>query len=309
VTGFAIVPDAPFDLAAAASFGFGPNTGRPLPDGAAMRMAFVADDLEHSVAVRLTQDSGGVLQVALDGDVPAAAAEAQVRRILSLDHDGPGWLAAGRRDPVLGRLQARFPGLRPVLFHSPYEAAAWAVLSQRRHRVQAAALRRRLSEAHGTTFAAASGDGDPERSAAFPTPAQLLRVQEFGGLEPTRIARLHAIATAALDGRLDPARLAAMEPDAALADLQTLPGLGPSYSTLVLLRAVGVADVLTTSEPRLPHYAAHYYERGPGPLTGDELTALAEPWRPYRTWGSVLIRVAGDRDGLPAGDPPSGRRR
>ena len=30
--------------------------------------------------------------------------------------------------------------------------------------------------------------------------------------------------------------------------------------------------------------------------------ALAERWRPYRTWAAVLLRVAGDRDGLPVGD-------
>jgi DNA-3-methyladenine glycosylase II len=119
MTGFTINPDTVFGLRAAASFGFGPHTGRPVPDGAEMRMAFVADDLQHQVAVRLTQDQDGVLHASLYGDVPAAPAEAQVRRILSLDHDGPGWLAAGRRDPVLGGLQARFAGLRPVLFHSP----------------------------------------------------------------------------------------------------------------------------------------------------------------------------------------------
>jgi DNA-3-methyladenine glycosylase II len=292
---FTITPDAPFDLRAAASFGFGPNTGRPVPDGAEMRLAFVADDLEHPVAVELTQDPDGVLQADLHGDIPVAAAAAQVRRILSLDHDGPAWLAVGQRDPVLGRLQSRFPGLRPVLFHSPYEAAAWSILSQRRHRTQAAALRRRLSEAHGTIVTLDRA----EPLAVFPTPAQLLQVRQFPGLDPVRITRLHAIATAALAGQLDPARLARLEPQAALADLQTLPGLGPTYSGLVLLRAVGVTDVLTRAEPRLPYYAAHYYGGTRDPLTPSELAALAETWRPYRTWAAVLIRVAGDRDGLP----------
>jgi len=199
MTSFTIVPDAPFDLRAAASFGFGPHTGRPVPEDGEMRMAFVADDLEHQVAVRLTQDLEGVLHADLYGDIPAAQAEAQVRRILSLDHDGLGWLAVGQRDPVLAGLQARFAGLRPVLFHSPYEAAAWGILAQRRHRAQAAALRRRLAEAHGTTFTLNGPDGR-EPLAAFPTPARLLEVREFGGLDPGRITRLHAIATAATAG-------------------------------------------------------------------------------------------------------------
>jgi len=301
MTSFTIVPDTYFDLRAAASFGFGPHTGRPVPDGAELRMAFVADDLQRQVAVRLTQDPDGALRATANGDVPAAQVEAQVRRILSLDHDGPGWLAVGQRDPVLGDLQVRFAGLRPVLFHSPYEAAAWGILAQRRHRAQAAALRRRLAEAHGTTFTLDGSNGG-EPLAAFPTPAQLLKVREFGGLDPVRISRLHAIATAALDGQLDPARLASLEPDAALTEIQKLPGLGPTYSGLVLLRAVGITDVLTRAEPRLPYYAAHYYGSDHNPLTGSELAALAETWRPYRTWAAVLIRVAGDRDGLPVGD-------
>ena len=40
-------------------------------------------------------------------------------RILSLDHSGSEFEQVGERDPVIGRLQARFPGLRPVLFNSP----------------------------------------------------------------------------------------------------------------------------------------------------------------------------------------------
>ena len=47
------------------------------------------------------------------------------------------------RDPVIAQRQERLPGLRPCGFHSPYEAAAWAVLSQRIQMRQAAALRTR----------------------------------------------------------------------------------------------------------------------------------------------------------------------
>ena len=31
----------------------------------------------------------------------------------------------------------------------------------------------------------------------------------------------------------------------------------------------------------------------------ETIQRLAEPWRPFRTWAGVLIRVAGQRDGLP----------
>ena len=113
-----------------------------------------------------------------------------------------------------------------------------------------------------------------------------------------RVAWLHAVARAALDGQLDPARLAAMDPEEALRDLRQLPGIGPAYATLILLRATGVTDVLTFTEPRLPGYVAHFYGTGPEPATPEELARVAENWRPFRTWAAVLIRAAGDRAGL-----------
>ncbi|HEY6397849.1 MAG TPA: hypothetical protein VIX82_10390, partial [Solirubrobacteraceae bacterium] len=53
----------------------------------------------------------------------------QIARVVSLDHDGEEFMRVGERDPVIGWLQRAHPGQRPVLFHSPYEAAAWAIIS------------------------------------------------------------------------------------------------------------------------------------------------------------------------------------
>jgi DNA-3-methyladenine glycosylase II len=294
MTTFTITPDAPFSLAAAAAFGFGPNTGRPKPEAGEMRLAFVTDDLHGQAAVHLTQrDDGtidGMIAGSLAGGADPVAVRAQVCRILSLDHPGREWLAVGSRDPVIGELQAAHPGFRPVLFHSPYEAAAWSVISARRHRTQAAVIRTRLAQAFGASF-----DAGGEQADAFPTPRQLLAVGEFRGLEPARVGRLHAVAMAALDGALDPGRLAALDPGQALAELQELPGIGPTYATLILLRSAGVTDVLTLGEPLLASYAARFYSTGPEPLSPQQLDAIAGTWRPFRTWAAVLIRMAGDR--------------
>src|SRR5215475_9429181 len=117
---FTITPDGPFSLAAAEAFGFGPRTGRPLPAGNEMRLAFVTDDMRHHAGVRLAQVPGGAIAVAVDTDGDPEAALRQVRRILSLDHDAAPWTRIGVRDPVIGALQREHEGLRPVLFHSPY---------------------------------------------------------------------------------------------------------------------------------------------------------------------------------------------
>jgi DNA-3-methyladenine glycosylase II len=288
-----IAVDGPFSLAAAAGFGFGPNTGRPFPEGDVLRLAFVADDLRHHVGAAISQRRDGSLSVELSGDGEPDAAVAQIRRILSLDADPAGWLAAGKADPVLGRLQEAHPGLRPVLFHSPYEAAAWAMLAQRRHRTQATAVRRRLSQAAGVTFYLA---GQPEL--AFPLPERLLEIDSFPGIDETRLARLHGVARAALDGQLDASELAAAPADEVMRGLRKIKGLGPVYTMLVYLRATGVTDGLALGEPRLAGCLRHYYGLPDTPDT-ESITRLAEPWRPFRTWAGVLFRVAGDRDGLP----------
>jgi DNA-3-methyladenine glycosylase II len=232
----------------------------------------------------VSQDSDGVRCRVVAGD--PATVVAQVARVLSLDHDGAVFDEIGRRDPVIARLQEVAPGLRPPLFYSPYEAAAWAVLSARRSGRQMAEVRRRLSVAHGTVFDLA---GTP--TAAFPAPAQLLAVRSFPGLNELKIARLHGIARAASDGWLDASSLKAIGPEEASAKLQTLPGIGPFYASLVVVRATGFADVLPVDEPKLLAAVGDLYHLG-HPASAEELTRIAEAWRPRRTWAAVLVRAA-----------------
>jgi DNA-3-methyladenine glycosylase II len=293
---FTIRPDAPFSLAAAAAFGFGPRTGRPRPAASEMRLAFVTDDMAHHACVHLAQDaSSGVVTGTVETDGDPEAAWRQALRVVSLDHSGVAWAEAGRRDPVIGALQGEHEGLRPVLFHSPYEAAAWSIISARRYRSTAAVIRERICDELGRPFAL----GGAAPVSAFPLPGRLLQAESLPSISPQRVGWLHAVARAALDGTLDPARLAAMHPAEAMTRLCGLPGIGPAYATLILLRSTGVTDALTFSEPRLPQYVAHFYGLGAGPATRDQLAEIARGWRPFRTWAAVLLRVAGDRQGLP----------
>ncbi|QXC60700.1 hypothetical protein KSP35_20635 [Aquihabitans sp. G128] len=273
-----------FSLEEVASMGFGHRHDERF-DGT-MRLAFCLDSLDGHGAVEVTQVDGAVRANVVAG--PFEVVARQTARILSLDHDGAGFDDVGRRDPVIGRLQAAAPGLRPPLFHSPYEAAAWSVLSARRSGKQMAKVRQRLSEEHGATFELAG-----RRAAAFPTPEQLLAVQAFPGLD-AKVDRLHGVARAALDGQLDVDRLQRLGPEAAIADLQSIPGIGPFYAMLIVVRGTGFADVLATAEPRLLALVGELYGLG-HPATPDELARIAEPWQPYRTWASVLVRAAAHR--------------
>src|SRR4051794_13765951 len=189
-----------------------------------MRLAFCRDDLGGQVGVELRQDADGV-HALVHGGGDLAAIERQVARVLSLDHDARGFAEVGRRDPVIGALQAAAPGLRPPQFYSPYEAAVWSVLSARRPAAQMARIRAALNEAHGATFELAG-----ERLAALPTPEQLLAVAEFPGIDAGRLARIHGVARAAQEGLLDIDRLRAMTTDAAMTAGQARKGNGPFYA-------------------------------------------------------------------------------
>ena len=282
---FTIHPKGPFSLEEAANFGFGQRLD-PEGDGA-LRFAFCVDGYREQVGVEIRQEKLDV-DCLMQGEADPSVVERQVARVLSLDYDGEAFLKIGQRDPVIGRLQAVAPGLRPPLFYSPYEAAAWSIISARRPARQMAEVRRQLSEAHGRVFELAG-----QRMAAFPLPEQLIAVDSFPGLTPEKIERLHGVARAATDGVLDVARIQAMGPEPAMEDLRTLKGIGPFYSALIVMRGSGFADV-PVAEPKALEIAGNLYGLS-GPPSEAEFLEMAERWKPFRTWAIVLIRAASSR--------------
>jgi len=302
---FTIVPRGPFSLAEAIAFGFGQRDAAAGDD--VMRLAFCLDGYRQQAGVVLRQDEAGVHgTVHGPGGTDPDMVRQQVARVLSLDHDAAGFLRAGERDPVLGALQEAAPGLRPPLFHSPYEAAAWAVLSMRRPPSQMTVVRDRLSRAHGAVFDLAG-----QQLAALPSPAQLLRIEAFPGIPADRIERLQGVARAAQEGRLDAARLLRLHPEEAMAGLREIPGIGPFYSALIVIRGTGFTDVLPLGEQKLRALVAQLYNL-PVPVSDGTLSGLAEAWKPFRTWAAVLIRAAAKRvlGGVSAqpGSRPADRR-
>jgi DNA-3-methyladenine glycosylase II len=237
--------------------------------GPGLRTVFCAEGDWRRAEVEVTQaeDSAHVL-VTGDGDLEAAAAQAC--RFLALDVDARGWPEVGRRDPVIADAQARLPGLRPCGFHSPYEAAAWSVVSQRLRTVQAARLRAELIARHGQ-------DG------AFPPPRDLRRLDL--DLPARKSEYLRAVAEAALDGLLDGVALRALDPALAVQRVEQVKGLGPFAAELVVMRGANAPDALPRHERRLDAEISEWY--GPG----HTLAEVSQAWRPYRTWAAVHLRV------------------
>jgi DNA-3-methyladenine glycosylase II len=277
----------PFSLTAATRFTEGFPAGQGGGHNARLDLAFPAENDWTTVGVRVTADRTDLLAdiVANPGVLPLGQIRSQVERILSLDVDGTDFPAVAQRDPVVRNLQARYPGLRPVQFHSPYEAAAWTIIGQRIRMTQAAGIRTRMATQLGDSI-----DFGDRQLPSFPAPDRLTALQEFPGLTRRKIEQLQALGRAAGQGHLDATALRSRPPDESLAHLQTLPGIGPFSAELILLRGAGHPDVFPTQEKRLHRAMAVVYHLGANP-TEAALQAIAANWRPYRTWTALLLRA------------------
>ncbi len=254
-----------------------------------LHLAFVADGGEEVAGVCVRSGGEKVVGEVFGGADPEVVKE-QVSRILSLDVDGRGFPEVGERDEVVGRLQERYPGLRPVCFYSPYEAAAWAIIGNRIRIPQAAKVKARMSEELGE---AVEVHGEPEH--AFPAPERLTRLEDFPGLSGRKVGYLRSLGQAAMDGKLDAKWLRSLPAGDALAELEELPGIGPFSSGLILLRGAGAPDELPAKEPRLRKAVAIAYGLDESPDDA-ELERIAEAWRPYRTWVSLYLRTMLEED-------------
>ena len=278
---FDMMPDGPFDLEnQTAHFGGWPRLGD------AIVLAFPVEGWRSSAAVVMRQEDGGI-----DGDVHGAADDTVVQRAwqqalatVSLDVDGSSFADIGRRDPVIGRLQNEFKNLRPVLFHSPYEAACAFLIGHRITILQTRRIRQQMAESAGAAIAV---DGHSFR--AFPDPHALLKMAEFPGVPSVKIERLHAVARAALDGKLDREHLRSLPEGKALQQLRTLPGIGEFFAQAILMRGAGLVDSVTDDDltPRAIQLLYGLKERP----THAQVRKRAMAWRPFRMWAVVLLNV------------------
>lgn len=253
----------------------------PLHRGDALATVFLVEADWSRAEAALRQDgTTAVVEVTGDGDLDAAAA--QVARFLALDVDASGWPEVGRRDPVIGTVQAELPGLRPCGFHSPYEAAVWTVISQRIRVPQAAKLRSHLADRYG-------------EGGSLPAPA-VLRGLDLA-LPGRKTEFLHAVAEAALDGVLDGAALRAVPAEEAVARVQEVKGLGPFAAELVVLRGANAPDAVPTHEPLLEEEVATRYGEDAA------LADVSDAWRPFRTWAAVHLRAAREARLAAVGSP------
>ena len=288
---FTIEPVGSFSLAAAGDFagGFAAGIGAHQTDNGIL-MTFPVEGWRGSAAVDVWQGPDGAIHGEVSGSDDLATVRRQAARSLSLDHDATGWAEIGRRDPVLGRVQARYEGFRPVCFYSAYEAATSFVIGHRIAMRQAKIVKDRLSAGWGDRIEVGARVVQP-----FPRPQRLLEVEAIAGLSQVKVGRLHGLARAAIDGALETERLRALPEADALAELQRLPGVGPWTAQGILLRGCGVADALPLADGISRAAVAWFYDLAEPP--DDEMwTRISDTWRPYRMWATVLLHMAWRRE-------------
>jgi DNA-3-methyladenine glycosylase II len=139
---------------------------------------------------------------------------------------------------------------------------------------------------------------------SLPTPAQLLQVEASdlrqAGLSGRKVATLRDLAQRLSDGRLDTGVLSALPDDELIAALTEISGIGPWTVQGAMIIALGREDVVLPGDLALRKavQAAYELDRLPSP---DEVRAIAERWRPYRSLAtSYLFSATPARPGAPA---------
>jgi DNA-3-methyladenine glycosylase II len=181
-------------------------------------------------------------------------------------------------DPVLGRLidlhgpppTARDPSRPPPGEH--YAALVRSIVGQQLSTTAARSIFRRLLEHFG---------------GRAPTPAEILAadpdaMRVAAGLSRAKTGYLRSLAEHVVSGELELDRLDDLDDDAIVAELTAVRGIGAWSAHMFLMFQLERPDVLAVGDLGIRHAVERAYAL-PALPTAAELTALAKPWRPWRT--------------------------
>ena len=241
--------------------------------------------LPHGPAVAALSAGPGYVRCELRlGDLrDLSAAVQRSRRLLDLDADPGAVAAALGADPLLGPMVAKAPGLRVPGHVDGAEMAVRAVLGQQVSVEAARKLAAKLTDAYGTALPVPHGPV----TRLFPTPAALREAEV--GMPAARLRALRGTAAALDDGTIE------LHPgvDRAEAErrLLALPGIGPWTASYLALRALRDPDVFLPTDVGVRHALT----RNGLPADPASAAALAETWRPWRSYALLQLWHSLDR--------------
>ena len=208
---------------------------------------------------------------------------------LAVDDPGqPARLAAARAylsgaDPVLARVIAERPDFDPQawLTELPSMDLFGALLFQvTGQQLSVPATRRTLGRIQELS------------GGRLPSPAELLETDpgtlRAAGLSWRKIGTLRDLAGRLSDGRLDPAVLGGLPDDELMAVLTAIPGIGPWTVQGALIIALGREDVVLPGDLALRKAVQAAYQLD-HLTTPEEVLAIAEKWRPYRSLATSYL--------------------
>jgi DNA-3-methyladenine glycosylase II len=125
-----------------------------------------------------------------------------------------------------------------------------------------------------------------------PTPEELLAAEtdalRGAGLSGAKVAYLRSLAEHVLSGQLELDRLGDLSDDDAMRELTAVKGLGEWTAHMFLLFHLGRPDVLPVGDLGVRRAVERLYGLE-GLPSREELEALAERWRPYRSLASLYL--------------------
>jgi DNA-3-methyladenine glycosylase II len=126
----------------------------------------------------------------------------------------------------------------------------------------------------------------------LPSPAELLAVDPVrlreAGLSWRKTGTLRDLAERMTDGRLDADVLAALPDDDLMAELTAIPGIGPWTVQGALLISLNREDVVLAGDLALRKAVQAAYQLDHRP-SQQEVLAIAEKWRPYRSLATSYL--------------------
>ncbi len=137
----------------------------------------------------------------------------------------------------------------------------------------------------------------------LPSPAELLgtdpgKIRE-AGLSWRKISTLRDLAARLSDGRLSQDMLSSLPDDELMAELTAIPGIGPWTVQGAMIIALHREDVVLPGDLALRKAVRAAYQLDHLPAQ-EEVLAIAEKWRPYRTLATSYLFSAAFE---PAGHP------
>ena len=126
----------------------------------------------------------------------------------------------------------------------------------------------------------------------LPSPADVLGTDPAtfrdAGLSWRKISTLRELAERLSDGRLEPQALATLADDELIAELTEIRGIGPWTAQGALIIALGREDVVLPGDLALRKAVRTVYRLDHLPAE-EEVLAIAEKWRPYRSLATAYL--------------------